>query len=222
METSLDSRKNTERNTRIIIVLLGIICLFLLVRGLYNGASIIIPFILAGFLLYILNPVIEFFERLKVPSGLAVLLSLLTISSVIIVLGVVINTSIQSFVVEFPKYEDRLHDLTTRAVKILNVTSDAATDARQDKKQKAEAEPKSKQAEKKAESKKKRGGGQGDFFSRLDKDGDGKISISDELPERMKSFGRADTNSDGFIDAKEMAAAMQNSSRQRQQGGQGQ
>ena len=121
MELPTDSQNKTERNTRIIIVLLGIICVFLFARALHNGGSIIIPFILAGFLLYILNPIIDFFERLKVPSGLAVLLSLITTFSVLIFLGAVINDSIQSFVVEFPKYENRLHELTTRAVEVLNV-----------------------------------------------------------------------------------------------------
>jgi hypothetical protein len=46
-----------------------------------------------------------------------------------------------------------------------------------------------------------------------DKDGDGKVSLSDELPERMQSFmGRVDSNGDGFIDSKE-AAALQNRAR---------
>jgi len=122
MEMPTNSEIKTERNTRIIMILLGIICVFLLIRGLHNGASIIIPFILAGFLLYIVNPIIEFFERFKVPSGLAVLLSLITIFTILVFLGVVVNNSIQSFVIEFPKYENRLHDLTSSAVSFLNVS----------------------------------------------------------------------------------------------------
>ena len=53
----------------------------------------------------------------------------------------------------------------------------------------------------------RRGGGFN--IAQLDKDGDGKLSV-DELPERMQSwFGRLDTNSDGFIDANEIAAMRQ-------------
>jgi HlyD family secretion protein len=38
-----------------------------------------------------------------------------------------------------------------------------------------------------------------------DKDGDGKVSIEEELPEPMRGFsGRMDANQDGFIDAKEI------------------
>jgi Ca2+-binding EF-hand superfamily protein len=64
-------------------------------------------------------------------------------------------------------------------------------------------------------------GGGGDFvatFMQNDKNGDGKIA-KDELSERAQGmFGRLDTNSDGFIDKKEletMAAQM------RERGGQG-
>jgi hypothetical protein len=67
------------------------------------------------------------------------------------------------------------------------------------------------------------GGGGGDFvatFMQNDKNGDGKIA-KDEVSERAQGmFGRLDTNSDGFIDKKEleiMAAQM----RERGAGGQG-
>ncbi len=47
-----------------------------------------------------------------------------------------------------------------------------------------------------------------DRFKQMDKNGDGKISLSDEVPEQAKQFlGRLDTNSDGFIDTEEMAKA---------------
>jgi RND family efflux transporter MFP subunit len=56
--------------------------------------------------------------------------------------------------------------------------------------------------------KKKRSGGSGGGLMRYDTDGDGKVSLSSEVPERMRSFiERVDTNSDGFLDAKEIAAA---------------
>ncbi len=54
-----------------------------------------------------------------------------------------------------------------------------------------------------------RGGRGGNPMSRLDKDGDGKIS-KDEAPERMRErFDDIDANSDGFIDAEEQKALME-------------
>ncbi|WLD10672.1 EF-hand domain-containing protein [Planctellipticum variicoloris] len=47
----------------------------------------------------------------------------------------------------------------------------------------------------------------GQFFARLDKDGDGKLS-KDEAPERMqKNFDQLDRNSDGFVDREELASS---------------
>lgn len=46
-----------------------------------------------------------------------------------------------------------------------------------------------------------------EFFSQFDKDGDKKLS-KDEAPERLKTrFGELDKNSDGFLDATELAGA---------------
>jgi len=64
-------------------------------------------------------------------------------------------------------------------------------------------------------------GGRNFDLMALDKDGDKKISL-DEAPEQMKAgFERMDTNKDGFIDAKEGAAAMARfrQMQQQQQGG---
>ena len=45
-------------------------------------------------------------------------------------------------------------------------------------------------------------------FKKMDTNGDGKISLTDEVPEQAKQFlERMDTNSDGFIDDDEIAAA---------------
>lgn len=49
----------------------------------------------------------------------------------------------------------------------------------------------------------------GEFFKRMDKDGDGKIS-KDEAPERLKeNFGRADANGDGFVTLEELRRFME-------------
>jgi hypothetical protein len=50
----------------------------------------------------------------------------------------------------------------------------------------------------------------GDRFMQMDTNGDGKISLSDEVSEQARQFlERLDTNSDGFIDSGEMGQASQ-------------
>lgn len=61
----------------------------------------------------------------------------------------------------------------------------------------------------------------GDFLSRLDKDGDGKLS-KDELPEKMQQkFDRLDKDGDGFVTAEEMKAARGARGKKRKKGGEG-
>lgn len=67
------------------------------------------------------------------------------------------------------------------------------------------------------------GGGRGpgpDMFSRIDSDGDGKIS-KDEAPDRMaERFDEIDTNGDGFIDKEEQEKLIQMLRQRFQQGNQ--
>ena len=61
----------------------------------------------------------------------------------------------------------------------------------------------------------------GDFLSRLDKDGDGKLS-KDELPEKMQQrFDRLDKDGDGLVTAEEMKAARGARGKKRKKGGEG-
>ncbi len=51
-------------------------------------------------------------------------------------------------------------------------------------------------------------GGMSEQFKKMDKNGDGKISISEEMPEQMRPHVKSlDTNQDGFLDQQEMNAA---------------
>ena len=70
-----------ERNTTIIIVLLTIICLAVFGRVLKDFSSIFLPFVFAIFLTFLLNPIIDFFDRLHFPRVLSIILT-----SVLIVL----------------------------------------------------------------------------------------------------------------------------------------
>ncbi|HTU26568.1 MAG TPA: efflux RND transporter periplasmic adaptor subunit [Pirellulales bacterium] len=63
------------------------------------------------------------------------------------------------------------------------------------------------------------GGGRGINIAELDKNGDKKVS-REEAPERMQAFfDKIDTDSDGFIDAKEAAAAQARRRKAEQEGG---
>lgn len=96
------------RENRIIIAFLGILTVIAVGMVLYQIRSIILPFALAVFIGYIINPIIGFFEKRKVPTVLSILLALIITFMVLNFFGILVYTSIKSFTSEFPQYEQRL------------------------------------------------------------------------------------------------------------------
>lgn len=92
-------------DSRLIVLLLGLISLMGIGVILYLARTIVLPFALAVFISFIMHPIITFFEKRRVPAALAILLALLLTFAGLLLLGIAINVSIQSFAEEFPKYE---------------------------------------------------------------------------------------------------------------------
>ncbi|MFC2085281.1 AI-2E family transporter [Bacteroidota bacterium] len=116
-----------EYNNKIIIVLLSIICVIIIGMLLKNASTIFIPFVLAVFLTFILNPIITSFEKIRIPSSLAILLSIILTLGVLVIIGNFIKGSIQSFVVEFPKYEGQINQIGKDVMNFFGISSPSTT-----------------------------------------------------------------------------------------------
>jgi AI-2 transport protein TqsA len=114
-------RQTMLRENRLIIGLLGILVLIALGVVLHQARSILLPFALAVFISYVLNPLISFFERRRIPGAISVILAMVVTFLVLNFFAVLIYTSIKSFSAEFPKYEDRFNDLWQQILRILDV-----------------------------------------------------------------------------------------------------
>ena len=117
-----------ELNTQIIIVLLTIICLVVFGRTLKDFSSILLPFVFAIYLTFLLNPVIDLFDKLHSPRVLSIILTSIMVLLLIVLIGSVIKDSIDSFVVEFPKYEKRIDSITDDAMDLLHIKQVDASD----------------------------------------------------------------------------------------------
>lgn len=84
---------------------------FLMVWILVIGRTIILPFMIAIFMTFILDPVVEILLRLKAPRSLAVFFTMVIAFLFIYLFGLLVYSNIQEFVVQFPSYEDRLANL---------------------------------------------------------------------------------------------------------------
>ncbi len=113
------------RENRIIIVLLGVLTVIAVGFVLYQIRSIILPFSLAVFISYLINPVVQFFENRHIPPFLSIILALIITFLLLNLFGVLIYTSIRSFASEFPKYSQRLNVLLYQILDFLKIPRDA-------------------------------------------------------------------------------------------------
>lgn len=90
---------------------LAIILLFAAGFVLKLARPVLVPFILAVFLSYILDPALTFLTRCRCPRPWAVLIVLALMSVVLYLLGVMVYSSGKALVAELPKYQDRLAEI---------------------------------------------------------------------------------------------------------------
>ena len=97
-----------QKELRVITVFLGIIVVFVAGIVLQQLQSVLLPFILAIFLSYIFKPVVLFLKSRRIPSAVALLVVFVVILGLFFGLSSIIYSSFESFVREFPKYQNKL------------------------------------------------------------------------------------------------------------------
>ncbi|APF18642.1 AI-2E family transporter [Caldithrix abyssi] len=101
-------QKEIDFSAKFINIALSLIVVFLVVWVLYIGRSIILPFLIALFLGFILDPIVQFFTRHKIPLFLAVLITLILSFVILYLLGLLVYANVQMFVDQFPRYQERM------------------------------------------------------------------------------------------------------------------
>ncbi|MCB2203294.1 AI-2E family transporter [bacterium] len=109
-----------QRELRIITVFLGIIVVFVAGIVLHQLQSVILPFVLAIFLSYIFKPIVLYLKKKRVPSAIALLVVVVFILALFFGLSSIIYSSFESFVREFPKYQQKLTTMVNDATAMLD------------------------------------------------------------------------------------------------------
>jgi len=115
-------RTQTIGTQQLIVVFLGILVVIMLGGVLYLTSSIVLPFMVALFLAYLLDPLVRFLTYCRVPLILAVCFALLVTFVFLALMGMLFYASAQSFVSEYPTYEPKLRALVTTLTSRLEVT----------------------------------------------------------------------------------------------------
>ena len=78
------------------------------------AASILLPLIIAIFLSFIIAPLVNTLDRIHVPRVLALILSLMVLFGVMFLVYLFLQTSVNSFLKEYPKYAARYTEISTQ------------------------------------------------------------------------------------------------------------
>ncbi|NOX18734.1 MAG: AI-2E family transporter [Chlorobi bacterium] len=118
----MENRQNaTSLSTNLIIAMLGVIVLIAVGYVLAIAKDILFPFAMAIFVSFILYPVIEFFEKKKIPSSLATLLSIILFAAIIYLLVFLVSDSINQFSSGIEKYQERFDEISKQVESLLSV-----------------------------------------------------------------------------------------------------
>ncbi|GAB1432371.1 AI-2E family transporter [Spirochaetota bacterium] len=96
---------------RINIFLLGFIALAIAFAAMKITASVVIPFIIAVLLTFVLEPVILILERIKIPRVIAAIVIVLLIAAAVYATGFVLIKSFKTILTLYPKYERRFTEI---------------------------------------------------------------------------------------------------------------
>ena len=103
----------------VIVILLGILVVIAMGGVLLLLRGIILPFLVALFLAYLLEPPVRLLTRLHVPHALATSLALLLTFTLLVLMGILLYTGAQSFAKGYPLYEPKVRALIALATSSL-------------------------------------------------------------------------------------------------------
>lgn len=87
---------------------IAIITLSLVVYVLHIGSTILIPFVLAIFIAFILLSISSFYKRIGVPKYISFLVALITVGVVFYIIWWIVNNNIEEIIKAAPVYQEKL------------------------------------------------------------------------------------------------------------------
>jgi predicted PurR-regulated permease PerM len=105
---SMTDQSGVHRGTRLLII--GATCV-IIIWGLNQAQSVVVLFLVSGFLAVIGTVPVLWMERKGVPSIAAVLIVMAALVTLMLSIGVVVGASLNDFSNTMPFYQARLHDM---------------------------------------------------------------------------------------------------------------
>ncbi|NCP84114.1 MAG: AI-2E family transporter [Bacteroidetes bacterium] len=110
-----------SRYVKTVAIMVVIIGLKVFGDILYAGRSIILPLAFATLISFILSPSIDWFVKKRFPEWLAITIPFVATGIIFFFLGIIVKLNIETFVVEFPKYEARTTIILKEVLSVFDI-----------------------------------------------------------------------------------------------------
>jgi predicted PurR-regulated permease PerM len=98
-------QSDSHRGTRILVI---VAALAIISGGIYQAQAVLASFLVAVFLAAIGTPSVLWLEQKRIPYVVAVLLVVAGMAAILVIIGVLVGTSLNSFYADLPYYQARL------------------------------------------------------------------------------------------------------------------
>jgi AI-2 transport protein TqsA len=108
---SVDERFRGFNFARVNLFMLGFICLLLAGAALKLTTPVVLPFIIAVLLTFVLEPLIYVLEKIKIPRAIGAVVIVMILGVGVYLVGAILFTSLRTIISLYPKYELRFTEI---------------------------------------------------------------------------------------------------------------
>jgi predicted PurR-regulated permease PerM len=113
----------TKNNNLFLSISIGILTLGFIIYVLFIGASIIIPFIVAILLSFLLLSISNSYHHIGIPKYISFIGSIITVVIVFYIIGLIINNNIEEIIKAAPEYQEKLENILSLYIEKYNIDS---------------------------------------------------------------------------------------------------
>lgn len=106
---------------RVNLFMLGFICLILAGAALKLTTPVVLPFVIAVLLTFVLEPLIYLLEKIKIPRAFGAVVIVMVLGMGVYLIGAILFTSLRTIISLYPKYELRFTEIYIRVAATLDL-----------------------------------------------------------------------------------------------------
>jgi AI-2 transport protein TqsA len=103
----MTEQSNSERGIRLLVIAAALV---IIIGGINQAQSVLVSFLVAVFLAMLGTSPVLWLERKRIPSVVAVLIVVTGMITVMLIIGGLVGTSLNSFIDALPLYQQRIHE----------------------------------------------------------------------------------------------------------------